>query len=114
MITTYQINEILELYRKFDWVLRRVLLTKDLRDYLETDIETLFADAQIIPSKVNAAWFSRPGKNKRESWELRALSENPFALLETFGEGDTEEHREKILAELQTRMSEFSSKKVAD
>ena len=114
MITTGQIKEILELYVKFDWVLRRVLLTEELRVHLENDLEMLFGETGTTSSDIDAVWFSRPGKQKREAWELRILSENPFALLETFGEDETEEQREKILAQVQTRMAEFSSKKAAD
>jgi len=114
MINTEQITEILELYQKFDWVLRRVLLTASLEKHLSAELKTLFGDADIVSSNVDAAWFSRPGKHNRESWELRILSENPFALLETFGEADDDEHREKVLGEIQTRMAEFSSKKTAD
>ena len=114
MITTGQIQEILDLYQKFDWVLRRVLLTQELKDHLQDELKTLFGKAKTISSNIDAVWFSRPGKHDREAWELRILSENPFALLETFGEADDEEHREKVLGDIQTRMAEFSSKKPAD
>ncbi|NNE98767.1 MAG: hypothetical protein HKN25_07075 [Pyrinomonadaceae bacterium] len=110
MITTGQIKEILDNYRKFDWVLRRVLLTSDLKARLKDDLETIFADGRIIPSNIDAVWFSRVGKNDREAWELRILSENPFALLETFGKSDDEDQRDAVREEMQTRMAEFSSK----
>lgn len=110
MITTNQIKEILDIYQKFDWVLQSVLLTDDLKDQLENDLEALFGGAEIISSNIDAAWFSRAGKNAREAWELRILSENPFALLETFSESDDEDQRDKVREEMQTQMADFSSK----
>ena len=114
MITTEEIREILEQYQRFDWVLRRILLTNKLKVHLKDDLEKLFGDAQITSSDIDAAWFSRPGKNNREAWELRIFSENPFALLETFGDEQDEAEREKILDNVQTRMAEVSSKKSAN
>ena len=99
MITAEQIQEILSLYKKYGWTLRQILLTKKLKENL-TDFIT---DAEIIESEINAAWFSRPSGEK-EAWELRRLSETPYALFETFEEDDEEEVREEIRREMEARL----------
>lgn len=99
MITAEQIQDILSLYYKHGWKLRRVLLTENLKKYLAD----FTFDAEIVDSKVDAVWFSRPS-GEREAWELRRLSETPYALFETFEEDDEEEVREEIRREMESRL----------
>jgi hypothetical protein len=98
-----QIAEILAQYKKHGWILRRVLLSDDLRAHLDNESGELFGDAPIIASPLNAVWFSRCSKNG-EAWELRRLSETPYALFEMFSEEDEEEVREEARREMEARM----------
>lgn len=111
MIETPQIQEILSLYKKYGWKLERVLLSQCLRENLSNQLEENFGAAEIISSEIDAAWFSRPAKNGGETWELRHLSVNPFALLEVFEPEDVEDVREEVLMEVEERLKETLSNK---
>ncbi|HMS41177.1 MAG TPA: hypothetical protein PKE69_13180 [Pyrinomonadaceae bacterium] len=100
MISGKEIGDILALYAKHGWILRRVLLSDKLRENLT---ENLFGNMEIVSSKLDALWFSRVS-NKNEAWEIRHLSNTPFALVEVFPEGTSDKEREKVLSETQTRL----------
>ena len=104
MIKAQTIAEILSLYKKHGWNLRRVLLSDGLRVNITDALQDLFGGAEIVSSKLNAVWFSRPSKNGAEAWELRRLNDAPFALVEVFESGIEDEDREEILRETETRM----------
>src|SRR5687767_12407425 len=104
MIKGQQIAEILSLYRKHGWNLRRVLLSEPLRASLAGSLEELFGAAEIRASEHDAVWFSRPARDDQEAWELRRLSETPYALMEMFDEDDDEEIREEALSETEARL----------
>ena len=73
-------------------------------------LKTLFGEAEIVSSEINAVWFSRASTKKREAWEIRHLSEIPFALFETFEENVDEEILQESLSEMETRLKEKTSK----
>ncbi|MEK7723439.1 MAG: hypothetical protein AAB336_03755 [Acidobacteriota bacterium] len=100
MITAEQIQDILSLYSKYGWTLRRILLTPKLKKHLAD----FTADAEFIESEIDAVWFSRASADDKEAWELRRLSETPYALFETFEEDDEEEVREEIRREMEARL----------
>lgn len=106
MISGKEISEILALYAKHGWILRRVLLSDELRESLAFDF---FGNVEIFSSKLDALWFSRIS-NKNEAWEIRHLSNTPFALVEVFPEETSNKEREKILNEAQTRLINRTSK----
>jgi hypothetical protein len=106
MISAAQIQEILSLYKKHGWTLRRVLLTEKLKDTLADFLERLFGEAEIVSSDIDAVWFSRISKGEREAWEIRHLSQNPYALVEVFDAEDDEEVREESRHEIQERLRE--------
>ncbi|HEY8563639.1 MAG TPA: hypothetical protein VIL74_24885 [Pyrinomonadaceae bacterium] len=107
MITAGQIAEILSLYKRHGWTLRRVLLSDALRASLAASAADLFGAAEIRASDIDAAWFSRPSKADQEAWELRRLSETPLALMEIFDAEDEDEVREETLAEVEARLKNF-------
>lgn len=111
MINASQIREILAQYEKHGWKLERVLLTQNLRESVFTEIKDEFQTAEIISSKIDAAWFSRLAKNGGETWELRHLSPNPYALLEVFDEEDDENVREETLLEIEEKLKETLTNK---
>jgi hypothetical protein len=104
MLTTQQISEILNLYSKFGWQLKKVLLTDRLKVSLGKDLKDLFGDTEIKPAKVDAVWFSRPSGTDSVAWELRRLSDTPFALFEAFDLDDDEETCEEVRAEMESRL----------
>ena len=108
MISERQVKEILAQYERHGWILRRVLLSAPLRENLAA---ALFGKADVIAADFDAFWFSRPSA-KGEAWELRSVSNAPFALVEVFDEADEEAVREKNRTEMETRMRERASKPV--
>lgn len=104
MIKAGQIAEILSLYKKHGWILRRVLLSDALQKNLADSPAELFGAAEIRASAIDAAWFSRVSKAGQEAWELRSLGETPFALMEIFDDEDEDEIREETLAEVESRL----------
>ena len=109
MIDAEQIREIIATYKKHGWNLSRVLLSGELLEQLSESAENLFNNAEIISSEIDAVWFSRKSKNDRTAWEIRRLSENPFALFESFADGEDQSFIEKTLKEMETRLQNKTS-----
>ncbi|MDQ1639890.1 MAG: hypothetical protein QOF62_3229 [Pyrinomonadaceae bacterium] len=105
------IKEIVGVYLKHGWELRRVLLRPESRAELETWISAL-GEIKQEDAELDALWFSRPSHEQREAWELRLVAENPYALFETFEADESEEERENVRREMEARMREYSTKKV--
>lgn len=106
MIDQSQIREILSLYQKYGWTLQRVLLTQALRDEISDRLDESFGAAEIVLSEIDAVWLSRLAQNGGETWELRYLSPNPYALLEVFDADDDEDVREETLMEIEERLKQ--------
>lgn len=107
MIGERQIREIIAQYTKHGWNLRRVLLSAPIEGHAA---RTLFGQTEIVSSKLDALWFSRASHAGREAWELRRLSDAPFALVEVFEAVDDEDAREAVRQEMETRLLELASK----
>lgn len=104
MIKAEAIREILSLYKKHGWNLRRVMLSEKLSESISASIETLFADAEIVPAEIDAALFSRDSGKTREAWELRHLSKTPFAIIESFEKEISREDLWENLREMEERL----------
>ena len=111
MIELSQIEEILLLYKKYGWTLRRVLLTDSLKAEISDNLEKLFGETALISSETDAIWLSRNSIVGNETWELRHLSAVPFALVEVFDENEDEKVREERLYELESELKERTGKK---
>jgi hypothetical protein len=105
MIGATQIQEILTQYKKHGWTLRRVLLCAETQASFADSLANLFGDTPIILSELDAVWFSRPSGIGREAWELRRLSNAPFALVEVFEDDDDEAVREEARFEMEQRLT---------
>jgi hypothetical protein len=101
-----RIGEIIAAYSKHEWQLKRVLLSQDTRAELTEAASKLFEDAALREAPYDALWFSRPSHAGREAWELRLVSETPYALFETFEADEVEEDREEVRREMEARMGE--------
>ncbi len=104
MVKAEVISEILSLYKKHGWSLRRVLLSEKLSKSLSASIKILFGDAEIVLSEIDAAWFSRTSGKSNVAWELRHLSETPFAVFELFEKETAEEILREKLLEMEKRL----------
>jgi hypothetical protein len=113
MIDRAAIAEIVATYEKHGWVLRRVLLSSESKGEFGDDFGELFGDIAVIDSDVDAAWFSRPpkkGPNPLEvAWEVRHLSETPYALLEILDENAAD--FELSLQKVESRLKKHAARK---
>ena len=103
MISADAVSEILSLYQKHGWSLRRVFLSEKLNESLTDSIKTFFGDAEIVPAEIDAALFFR-ASGAREAWELRHLSKTPFAIFESFEKEMPEEILQENLREMEERL----------
>lgn len=99
-------KEIIATYQKYGWTLARVLLSAESRGAIGDAKEKLFGTAQIKEFAVDALWFSRPSHEGREAWELRFVSESPYALFETFEADEPEDLREDARREMEANLIE--------
>ena len=102
-----QFRETLATYRKYGWQLARVLMRADTRAELQR--ATGGEEFESLPSRefsVDAMWFVRPAEGGREAWELRLVSESPYALFELFEPDEAEEDREDVRREMEAKMHE--------
>ncbi len=107
MNETDLIREIAATYRKHGWTLRRVLLKKEL---LETLSDSFDAGAPAVVSELNALLFSRLSGKNGEAWELRLVSQTPFALFEVIGADISEDERNLRLGEMEKRLQKRAGK----
>ena len=104
-------REIIATYRKHGWTLQRMLLRPSTRSAVSAGGEEIFQGASINEAPIDALWFSRPSHRQREAWELRLLSETPYALFETFEKDEPEDAREEVRREMETRLLDYVMKK---
>ena len=96
-------KQIIELYERHGWTLKRALLSRETRAAID---DSIFNSAAIVDSDFDALWFARPSQADREAWELRLLSETPYALFETFQAEKGEEARELMRQKMEARLRE--------
>ena len=112
MISPDTIRQIIAVYRTHGWLLRRVLMSSKLRESTKGSVEDLFAEVIVTDSDIDAIWFSRPPATGGIPWEIRHLSDSPYALLENVDESD--EAFEDVLHSVEDRLRKIlSSKKAA-
>lgn len=110
MIETDSIREVIEVYSKHGWSLRRVLLSAGLRDEIGSDLGVLFGDAALLDSDLDAAWFSRSTKDNGTAWEIRHLSAAPFALVVVVDDGQS--RLEDALLDTESRLREAVNRNI--
>ena len=104
MIDEQGIADIIATYRKHGWNLRRVLLSAPTAKRL--DGAEVFGEAETEESDIDAMWFSRRARPGTETWELRAISVSPFALLENIPDEMPSEEAAAILRDAEERLAE--------
>ena len=111
MIDAENIGEIIAIYDKHDWLLRRVLLSADTKARVAAELSQFIDDIQVIDSTIDAAWFSRDPIPGGVAWEIRHLSETPYALVENLDEfsPDFEESLRSVEARLKESIGKAKS-----
>src|SRR5947208_1595798 len=101
-------KEIIAMYERHGWTVRRALLSKETRAAID---DSVFNAAAIIDSDFDAVWFARPSDSGREAWELRLLAEQQYALFEAFEADESEEDRDEARLEMENRMRDSATSK---
>ena len=102
-----QFRETLATYRKYGWRLARVLMRPEtLAELHAASGGEEFESTPAREFSIDAMWFARPAGGGREAWELRLVSESPYALFELFEPDEAEEDREDVRREMEAQMSE--------
>jgi hypothetical protein len=100
-----QFRETLATYRKYGWRLARVLMCPGtLAELRAAHGGEEFESTPAREFAIDAMWFARPAGGGREAWELRLVSESPYALFELFEPDEAEEDREDVRREMEARM----------
>lgn len=110
MIGPDAIADIISLYKKHGWTLRRLLASPELEKVLRS-FEDLLEGVETRSSDLDAAWFSRSSDPDHETWELRLLEPTPFALLDVLDMMAPETEREEALTHIEQKMREFKSRR---
>ncbi len=100
-----QFRETHATYRKYGWQLARVLMRAATLAELQS--ATGGQEFESLPARefsIDAMWFVRPAGGGREAWELRLVSESPYALFELFEPDEAEEEREDVRREMEAMM----------
>lgn len=97
------LTDLIGTYNKYGWQVRRLLLKSETR----AEISSLPHSIPVVEAPVDAVWFSRPSHENREAWELRLLAETQYALFETFAPDESEEEREIVREEMETRLRDY-------
>jgi hypothetical protein len=105
-----RINDIIATYRRHGWRLERVLLRPETEASLTDTAREVFETAVVKKAAIDALWFARASHAGREAWELRLVSETPYALFETFERDETEEEREEVRREMEARLAEYAAR----
>jgi hypothetical protein len=100
------VDEIVAMYESHGWILRRVLLRPESKAAV-AQIKSI-DNAEARDADFDALWFSRPSHQKREAWELRLISEQPYALFEAFETDESEDDREEARREMENQMREHA------
>jgi len=100
-------QQIVATYEKHGWKLRRLLLRSSTSNERQ-QINESFPSIPIVDAEVDAIWFARASHGGREAWELRLITEQPYALFEAFESDETEEDRDETRLEMENRMREYA------
>jgi len=102
-----QFRTTLTTYRKYGWQLARVLMCPaTLAELRAATGGEEFESLSAREFSLDAMWFARPAEGGREAWELRLVSESPYALFELFEPDEAEEDREDVRREMEAKMRE--------
>lgn len=100
-------KNIIATYERHGWKLRRVLARPETLALISSGGD-LLRESELRDSDFDALWFARPSHAGREAWELRLVSEQPFAVFEAFEADESEEDREEARLEMQNRVREHT------
>lgn len=102
MIDRQLVDSIISVYVEHGWELRRVLLC-------EPDMVS-FDGVNVSKGKVDGLWFARDRADGDTAWELRHISNAPFALVAVVSE-ETDD-LEATLDEIEDNMAETLAPKL--
>lgn len=108
MDRTNSAKQIIAMYERHGWTLKRALLSSETRAAID---DSIFNNAAIVDSDFDALWFARSSPTDREAWELRLLAEQQYALFEAFEADESDEDREEARREMENKMRDYAKGK---
>lgn len=96
-------------YERNGWVLRRVLLTPE--QSREFEALSGFSGPVQTSAGIDALWFSRARADGRVAWEIRHLSDVPYALVEVLEPMAGDDELERSLSAAEVRMKQALQRK---
>lgn len=104
MISPENIMSVIATYEANGWVLRRLIARSGRFPEFKTIAGKYDPAVSVYEGRIDAAWFSRPPADGPIAWELRALDEAPYALLEFFDESSDD--LEERISQVEKRLAE--------
>lgn len=104
------VDLILGQYERNGWNLRRVLITPEMAK--EFSGLSGLSGAMNTAAEIDALWFSRARTDGRVAWEIRHLSDTPYALVEVLEPSITDDELELILSAAELRLKEIMARKM--
>jgi len=109
MKTRNLIEQITANYEKHGWKLKKALLKPKTAAELAAALVSVLGEAEVRESTIDALWFSRPSHNSGEAWELRLVSETPYALFERFESDDSAEKRAETFQDMEDLLRQYAA-----
>ncbi|MER3631263.1 MAG: hypothetical protein C4325_03060 [Blastocatellia bacterium] len=98
------VSQIISQYRRFGWRMQAALVdNRDLENLL-SEIGPLDENVEVRIFEIPCLWFSRRTQPDSDTWEIRRLRGNPYALVEVISDAATQEMRRAILQRAERRM----------
>lgn len=98
------VEEIIRQYERNGWGLRRVLITP-ARSGEFSSLSALGVPVNAA-AELDALWFSRARADGRVAWEIRHLSDLPYAIVEVLDGMIDDDNLEKALSSAEQKMKE--------
>jgi len=104
-----QFQATFDTYRKHGWRLESVLMCPRTLAELQSNTRPAaaappaFENVVVREAAFDALWFARASPAGREAWELRLISDPPYALFELFEPDEAEEDREDVRREMEAK-----------
>ena len=99
MITDSEFEDLVSTYARYEWLLRRIVVTAE-----SLPPSSIPPDVPVASGIVDAVWFSREPADGAIAWEVRYLGPTQYALVEHLDE-DEPDFEEK-LREVEARLAD--------
>ncbi len=107
------LSSVIAQYHKHGWELKHCIARAASFEKLKAECGEAGHNVPIENGPVDGVWFARRSMPDRISWELRRLTEPPFALLTIMPDTFTDQQKVAALKEIEVRMAASESRDAA-